>query len=80
MAFTLDKFYINHKRVEHLYYDVIGLRAIMSGRHTTKRNKTHKTYPYLLRNLKATRSNQVWATDITYISMQKGFMYLTAMI
>jgi putative transposase len=78
---TLDKgFDINHKRVERLYYDVMGLRAIMPGRHTTKRNKAHKTYPYLLRNQKVTRPNQVWATDITYIPMEKGFMYLTAII
>lgn len=78
---TLDKgFDINHKRVERLYYDVMGLRAIMPGRHTTKRNKAHKTYPYLLRNLKVTRPDQVWATDITYIPMEKGFMYLTAII
>lgn len=78
---TLDKgFDINHKRVERLYYNVMGLRAIIPGRHTTKRNKTHKTYPYLLRNLKVTRPNQVWATDITYIPMEKGFMYLTAII
>ena len=78
---TLDKgFDINHKRVERLYYDVMGLTAIMPGRHTTKRNKAHKTYPYLLRNLKVTRPNQVWATDITYIPMEKGFMYLTAII
>lgn len=78
---TLDKgFNINHKRVERLYYDVMGLTAIMPGRHTTKKNKAHKTYPYLLRNLKVTRPNQVWATDITYIPMEKGFMYLTAII
>jgi len=78
---TMDKaFHINHKRVERLYYDVMGLRAIMPGRHTTKRNKAHKTYPYLLRNLKVSKPNQVWATDITYIPMRKGFMYLTAVI
>ncbi len=78
---TLDKgFDINHKRVERLYYDVMGLRAIMPGKHTTKRNRAHKTYPYLLRNLKVTRPNQVWATDITYIPMEKGFMYLSAII
>ena len=78
---TLDKgFDINHKRVERLYYDVMGLRAIMPGKHTTKRNRAHKTYPYLLRNLKVTRPHQVWATDITYIPMEKGFMYLSAII
>ena len=78
---TMDKGYkINHKRVERLYYNVMGLRAIMPGKHTTKRNKAHKIYPYLLRNLKVTKPNQVWATDITYIPMKKGFMYLTAII
>jgi putative transposase len=78
---TMDKGYkVNHKRIERLYYDVMGLRAVMPGRHTSKRNKAHKIYPYLLRNLKVERSNQVWATDITYIPMQKGFMYLTAII
>jgi putative transposase len=78
---TMDKGYrVNHKRIERLYYDVMGLRAVMPGRHTSRRNKAHKIYPYLLRNLKVERSNQVWATDITYIPMQKGFMYLTAII
>lgn len=78
---TMDMgFDVNHKRVERLYYKVMGLRAIMPGRHTTKKHKDHKTYPYLLRNLKVTTANQVWATDITYIPMRKGFMYLTAII
>ncbi len=78
---TMDKgFNVNHKRIERLYYDVMGLRAVMPGRQTSKRNKAHKTYPYLLRNLKVENPNQVWATDITYIPMQKGFMYLTAII
>lgn len=78
---TMDKgFKISRNRVERLYYHVMGLRAIMPGRHTTKRNKAHKVHPYLLRNLKVERPNQVWATDITYVPMQKGFMYLTAII
>lgn len=78
---TKDKDYqINHKRTERLYYRVMGLRATQPGRHTTKRNKAHKVYPYLLRNLKITRANQVWQTDITYIPMAKGFMYLVAII
>ena len=50
------------------------------GKHTSRRNKTHKVYPYLLRNLIIDRPNQVWATDITYIPMRKGFMYLVAII
>ena len=47
---------------------------------TTICNPEHKKYPYLLKNLKITYKNQVWATDITYIPMNKGFMYLTAII
>jgi putative transposase len=71
---------INIKRIERLYYEVMGLRAVAPGKHTTKRNPEHKAYPYLLRNLKIERPNQVWATDITYIPMEKGFMYLTAIL
>ncbi|WP_140166791.1 IS3 family transposase, partial [Algoriphagus faecimaris] len=58
----------------------MGLQAVMPGRHTSRRHKAHKVYPYLLRNLEITRPNQVWAIDITYIPMKKGFMYLTAII
>lgn len=47
---------------------------------TTIPNKNHKVYPYLLRNLSVTYPNQVWATDITYIPMAKGFLYLVAII
>ena len=47
---------------------------------TSRRNKEHKVYPYLLRNLTVDRPNQVWAIDITYIPMRKGFMYLVALI
>jgi len=78
---TRDKGYkVNHKRVERLYYKVMGLRATQPGRHTSKRNKKHKVYPYLLRDLHIEKSNQVWQTDITYIPMEKGFMYLVAII
>lgn len=78
---TLDRgFKVNHKRIERLYYDVMGLRAIMPGKHTSRRNKAHKVYPYLLRDLKIDSPNQVWATDITYIPMRKGFMYLVAIV
>lgn len=52
----------------------------MPGVHTSRRHKAHKTYPYLLRNLSINRPNQVWATDITYIPMKKGYMYLVAII
>jgi len=78
---TMDKnFSVNRKRIDRLYYKVMGLRALMPGVHTTKRNKKHKVYPYLLKGLKVKRPNQVWQIDITYIPMQKGFMYLVAVI
>lgn len=78
---TMDKGYqVSKNRIERLYYRVMGLRATQPGRHTSKRAKAHKTYPYLLRNLTVQRPNQVWAMDITYIPMRKGFMYLAAII
>lgn len=78
---TQDKGYkISKNRVERLYYRCMGLQAVIPGRHTSRRHKAHKVYPYLLRNLEVLRPNQVWAMDITYIPMKKGFMYLTAII
>lgn len=78
---TLDMGYnVSLNRVERLYYKQMSLRSILPGPHTSKRNKDHKTYPYLLRKLDIKKPNQVWATDITYIPMKKGFMYLIAMI
>jgi len=78
---TCDKGYkISKNKVERLYYRCIGLQAIMPGKHTSRRYKAHKVYPYLLRNIEVAYSNQVWAMDLTYIPMEKGFMYLTAII
>jgi putative transposase len=71
---------VSLNRVERLYYRLMGLRSVLPGPHTSKRCKEHKVYPYLLRNLKIEKPNQVWATDITYIPMEKGFLYLTAII
>ena len=67
---------VSTNRIDRLYYRVMGLRSIQPGPHTSKRCKEHNVYPYLLRDLKITRPNQVWATDITYIPMAKGFLYL----
>lgn len=76
-----DKGYtISRNRLERLYYDVMGLRAIIPGPHTSKRHKNHPVYPYLLRGLKISTPMQVWATDITYMPLPNGFMYLTAVI
>jgi putative transposase len=71
---------VSRNRVDRLYYKVMGLRAVLPGPHTSKRAKDHPVYPYLLRDLAITHANQVWATDITYIPMSKGFMYLVAVI
>ena len=71
---------VNHKCVLRLMKDM-NLQALYPRPKTTKRNKDHKVYPYLLRDLLITRPNQVWATDITYIAMPTGgFMYLVALI
>ena len=80
---TKDKGYsVNLKRIGRLYYDVMGLRSVLPGPHTSKPGKGagHQVFPYLLRGLKINRPNQVWATDITYIPMSSGFMYLVAII
>ena len=49
---------LSKNRIERLYYTVMGLRAIMPGKHTSRRHKAHKVYPYLLRNLRVDRPNQ----------------------
>lgn len=77
-----DKGYeINKKRVERLYR-IMGLGASVPGPSTSKKGKgkEHKVFPYLLRNMKIERPNQVWATDITYIPVQGGYLYLCAII
>ena len=70
---------VNHKRVARLMR-LMGLQAIYTRPKTTIADQQHKKYPYLLRNLKINRPNQVWSSDITYIPMRNGFMYLTAVI
>ncbi|MCX2719867.1 DDE-type integrase/transposase/recombinase [Poritiphilus sp. M415] len=71
---------VSRNRIERLYYKVMGLRAVLPRKYTSRRCKDHRTYPYLLRNLTVDRPNQVWATDITYIPMQQGYLYLVAII
>ncbi len=70
---------VNKKRVERLYRKM-GLKALVPGPHTSKSNPVARKMPYLLEGLKVEQTNQVWATDITYIPMPKGYMYLTAVI
>ncbi len=70
---------VNRKRVQRLMRQM-GLTALYPRRRTSQPGKGHKIYPYLLRDLAIERANQVWATDITYIPMAKGFMYLVAIM
>ena len=58
----------------------MGIHAIYRKPNTSKRHQAHPVYPYRLRNLSITRSNHVWAADITYIPMKRGFVYLFAVI
>jgi putative transposase len=70
---------INRKRVQRLMR-LMGLEAVYPKPKTSRPHPAHKLYPYLLRNLKVDRPNQVWAADITYIPMCHGFMYLVAIM
>jgi putative transposase len=70
---------INRKRVQR-FMRQMGIRALYPKPRTSKPGKGHKIYPYLLRDLVIDRPNQVWATDISYIPMAKGFVYLVAVI
>ncbi len=70
---------VNRKRVQRLMR-LMGLESTAPKPKTSVRAPEHPTFPYLLRGLKVTRANQVWASDITYIPMARGFAYLTAVI
>lgn len=59
---------------------LMGLRAIYQEPRTSQPHPQHTIYPYLLRNLAVTRANQVWCTDITYIPIKRGFLYLVAIM
>lgn len=69
---------VNRKRVQRLMREM-GIQAVYPKK-TTIPAPGHKIYPYLLRGVKITRVNQVWSTDITYVPMQRGFMYLVAIM
>jgi len=70
---------VNRKRVQRLMR-LMGLRSVAPTPNTSKPAKEHKVYPYLLRNTEVTRPNQVWATDITYLRLRGGFVYLVAIM
>jgi putative transposase len=70
---------VNRKRVQRLMR-LMGIAALGPKPRTTRPAPGHKIYPYLLRNLAIKRVNQVWAADITYIPIGRGFLYLVAII
>lgn len=70
---------VNVKRVRRLMR-LMGLMPIYQKPNTSLAAKGHKTYPYLLRGLHIDRPNQVWCTDITYLPMRRGFLYLVAIM
>lgn len=70
---------INHKRIGRLLKEM-GIKAMVPGPQTTKRNPKHEVYPYLLKNVQIGRPNQVWASDITWIPTGKGYLYLTVVM
>lgn len=66
---------INRKRVQRLMR-TMGLAALFPKKSTTRLHKDHKIYPYLLRNFEVTHTHQVYSSDITYIPVQRGFLFL----
>ncbi len=70
---------VNRKRVRRLM-GLMGLESVAPKPNTSRPSPRHKIYPYLLRNLEIGRPDQVWCTDITYIRLAKGFVYLTAVM
>ncbi len=70
---------VNRKRARRLMR-LMGLKALYQRPRTSHPTPGHKIYPYLLDSMQITRPNQVWAADITYIPMKRGFLYLVAII
>ena len=70
---------VNHKRVERLLR-LMGLAAIYPKPRLSQGCGAHRVYPYLLRGVEINRVNQVWSTDITYVRLRQGFVYLVAIL
>lgn len=70
---------VNRKRVQRLMQK-LGLAGMAPGPDTSKAHPQHKIYPYLLRGVEIISPNQVWSTDITYVRLPRGFVYLVAII
>ena len=72
-------YFVNRKRIQRLM-GILCLAGMAPGPNTSRPHPEHKIYPYLLRGVAVVRSNQVWSTDITYIRLERGFVYLSAVI
>lgn len=72
-------FDVGRKKIRAIYY-LLGLEAIYPKPRLSDPNKQHKIYPYLLRNIEINDIDEVWSTDITYIRLRHGFVYLVAVI
>lgn len=70
---------VNRKRIQRLMR-LMGVEGVAPGPHTSRSHPTHPIYPYLLRDLVIDRPNHVWCTDVTYIPMHRGFMFLVAVL
>lgn len=70
---------VNHKRVERLM-GKMGIRAIYPKRNVSKATEEHTKYPYLLKDMKIDSPNKAWASDITYIPLRRGYIYLVAIM
>jgi putative transposase len=70
---------VNRKRIKRLM-ELVGWQTIYRKRNTSKKDKQNPVYPYLLKDLVIDHPNQVWAIDITYVPMRRGFMYLCVVI
>ena len=73
------KVFLNRKRVQRLMR-LMGLESIAPKPNTSRQRKGHKVYPYLLKKMSITEPDQVWCSDITYIRLAHGFVYLTAVM
>jgi putative transposase len=75
----LHGYTVGRTRIRSIY-EHLGLRSVAPGPHTSRPHPKHKIYPYLLRDVAITKRDQVWSTDITYLRLHKGFVYLAAII
>ena len=76
---TSEGYFVNRKRVQRLM-KLMKIQAVYPKPNLSKNRQEHKIYPYLLKGVKIDRPNFVWSTDITYIPVRQGFLYLAAII